>query len=104
MVIQWLVRWRHTNSFSDASIQSDSGQSVNSGQLYIYNATNALFDAMATLLGFGEKFGNIMGLVVRISELDLILDNLAKQQAASVVSSTTEQLVQIKNLTISCLE
>ena len=79
MLVQWQLRSHYGNQFKDTDMMKDSGQTVNAGQLYLFNATNYLFESLAKILNFYEEIANLWGLVTRISEFDEVLGQIEKR-------------------------
>ena len=62
---------------------ADSGATLNTNQLFIFEATNVMFKGLADLLSFVEKFSSVFGQVDRLHSLHLALENLCQSKTTS---------------------
>ena len=59
---------------NDAAVIKDAGQELNYNQLFLFNATNYTFEAIAAVLASQEKIANLSGLITRVGELQEAMD------------------------------
>ena len=71
MVVQWVLRNSYGQNWgTDAEVQADAGRELNRNQLFLFNATNYMFEALGQLLDSFEQIATVAGIMTRIAEMD----------------------------------
>lgn len=87
MLVQWLLR----NMYGQSHVHADDqGVKDSTKNLFIYESVVRSFESLAALLSFAERFGNLSGLIKRVSDLDSALERCdinTKNAGAQLVHS-----------------
>lgn len=82
---------------NDASVIKDAGQELNYNQLFLFNATNYTFEAIAAVLASQEKIANLSGLITRVAQLEEALDRCSSVRDERTLTANNEA-VRVKGL------
>mmetsp|Transcript_17915 Transcript_17915/g.50472 ORF Transcript_17915/g.50472 Transcript_17915/m.50472 type:complete len:1265 (+) Transcript_17915:174-3968(+) len=102
MLLQWLLRNEYGKNWgTDEELCRDGGQELNRAQVFLFGATNTMFEAMGQILGMGEQLSQLYGLVDRIYDFDrACLDSEASSAASTAITTHSEHSIMCDDIDI----
>merc|ERR1740130_2255233 len=100
MLVQWLLRNEFGRNLSEDEVQADGSARLNQEQIYIFEATNRTFSALAELLTFAEQLASFSGVVNRLEQAMDVLNRVdkAEQGPISGVNISRSMSLTLENL------
>ena len=101
--MQWVLRNAYGQSWgTDAEVQADAGQNLNQNQLFLFNATNYMFESLGKLLDSFEQIATVSGIMTRIAEMDDAL--ISAGRALNQERSTAARSEEAKGVTFDAVD
>uniref|UniRef100_A0A7S4KUP4 ABC transporter domain-containing protein n=1 Tax=Paramoeba aestuarina TaxID=180227 RepID=A0A7S4KUP4_9EUKA len=90
MLVQFLLRNSYGQQWgSDEELTKDAGRALNHAQLFLFNATNTIFDGLGQLLGAAEMVAQLCGVAERVFEVQDALKETKKEDRSQDVAAAT---------------
>lgn len=77
MLVQWLLRNEYGQKISAESVLADGSAKLNQSQLFIFEATNSTFRALAEILQFAEDLASFSGVINRLHTAVVVLRSVS---------------------------